>query len=74
MNSPNLSPSTSGSACLGCSSKKIVAEKAMTTDTIVNKSDSHVNKPASLVLDFSIVDELKWTQSSISLFELAKIA
>ena len=74
MNSPNPSPLTSGSAPLGSSSKEIVAEKATTTDPIVNKTNSHVNKPASVELEFSIVDELKQTQASISLFELAKIA
>ena len=68
MNSPNPSPSTSGSALLGSPSKKTMEEKAMKTNTIVNKTNSHVNKPASVELDFIIVDELKWTRGSISLF------
>lgn len=70
----NPSPSTSGSASSGNMSKKIVAEKATTTNITVHKNDSHVNKPTGVELDFSIVDELKWTRASISLFELEKIA
>lgn len=70
----NPSVSNSGSAPSGNAQKKVVVERAATTEITVNKNGSHVNKPASVELDFNIVDELKRTQGSISLFELAKIA
>ena len=73
VNSHDHSPSTSGSVPLVNSSKKTVVDKATTIDPIVNKTDSHVNKPINVDLDFSIVDELKQTRSNVSLFELAKI-
>lgn len=74
MNSHNPSPLTSVSVPLVNPSKKIVADKAMTIDPIVNKTDSHENKSINVELDFSMVDELKWTWANISLFKLAKIA
>ena len=61
MNSHDPSPSTSGSVPLENSSKKNVANKAMTIDPIVNKTNSQVNKPINADLYFSIVDELKQT-------------
>ena len=74
MNSHNPSPLTNVSVPLVNPSKKTMADKSTTTDPIINKIDSHENKSINLELDFSIVDELKWTRASISLFELAKIA
>ena len=48
-------------------------DKAVMTNVVVNKNHSPVNTTANVELDFSIVEELKRTQASISLFELAKI-
>ena len=49
--------------------KKVIVSSPATSDSTVTKN----NKSIFLVLDFSIVDELKRTRVSISLFELAKI-
>lgn len=54
--------------------KKIVIKKTTASDPTISKTDPHVNKSITVDLNFSIIDELKKTQASISLFELAKIA
>lgn len=58
---------------LGTYKKKIVIDKAVTTNVDVNKNHSHVNTTANVELDSSILEELKRTRASILLFELAKI-
>lgn len=50
--------------------KKNVIRKTTASDPTINKNDPLVNKSINIDLDFSIVDELKMTQASISLFEL----
>ena len=53
--------SNSKSTSSGNTQKKIVEEKAVTTNIIVNKNNPPVNKTASAELGFSRVDELQWT-------------
>ena len=54
--------------------KKNTADKVVTTNTTINKNPLHVNTISTVELDFSIVEEIKRTWASISLFELGKIA
>ena len=55
------------------SQRKNAPNKSVTTHTIINKKNPAINTTASIELDFSIVEDLKRTRASISLFKLAKI-
>ena len=70
----NPSPTIDGSDAPKSSQRNHAPDKTVTENTIVNKKSSHANTDDSVELDFSIVEDLKRTQTSISLFELAKIA
>jgi hypothetical protein len=70
---PNSSPPTSISVPKTNSPKKIVISKTIASDPTISKIDPLVNKSITIDLDFSIVNELKRTRASISLFELGKI-
>ena len=49
-------------------------DKAVMTNVVVKNNPLLINTTANIELDLSIVEELKWSWASISLFELAKIA
>ena len=56
------------------SQRNNVPDKTVAATKTVNKKSSPVNIDDNVELGFSIIDDLKRTQASISLFELAKIA
>lgn len=70
----NPSVSNSGSTTSGNTQKKTATYKVVTIDITISKNNPPVNKTTNTELDFNIVDELKRTRASISLFKLAKIA
>lgn len=57
----NPSTTSNASDTLECSQRKNAPDKAVTTNTIVNKKNSLVDTNASLELDFSIVEDIKRT-------------
>ena len=70
----NPSPTIDAKDAPESSQRNNVPDKTVAANKNVNKKSSPINTDDSLELEFSIVDDLKRTRASISLFELAKIA
>ena len=70
----NPSPTIDASNAPESSQRNNAPDKTVVANKIVNKNSSPVNIDDNVELDFSIVEYLKRTRASISLFELANIA